>query len=156
MTTENENPFKLAVSLIRSSELKTARRLLQEIVEKKEDDEQTWVWLAVTYTSDETRMRILQYALRRYPESALLQRSLLTMQQKIEQKLIGSENIEETALPPLAEQSISEREPTAATTPESSAQPVETQTENNNHMLLLAVGIILITVIVAFVWAQFH
>lgn len=155
MTEKNEDPFKLAVSMIRGSQVESARGLLKEIVEKKEDDEQTWAWLAVTYNNDEIRMRILQYALRRYPESALLQRSILTLQQKMEQKLSGSEHREE-AQHLLHVEKNDRGEPGITTLPNPSEQISKEPFENNNRMLLLAVGIILITLIGAFIWAQFR
>lgn len=71
-----KNTFRQAVDLALQGNWPEARRILQRIVEQKTDDDHVWLWLADSYTSDEARLAILQYGLRRHPDSDHLMQAL--------------------------------------------------------------------------------
>ncbi|MCE5208936.1 MAG: tetratricopeptide repeat protein [Chloroflexi bacterium] len=68
--------FQQAIDLVRQGQRQQARSLLQEIIEQNQDDDQVWLWLAVCYTTDEARLSILQFALKRHPGSEKLKKAL--------------------------------------------------------------------------------
>ncbi len=72
----DKSTFQQAVDLALRGNWPEARRLLQRIVEQKNDDDQVWLWLADSYTADEARLAILQYGLRRHPDSDHLMQAL--------------------------------------------------------------------------------
>ncbi len=161
----DDRAFRLAVNLARRGEMQAARNLLRDIIERKEDDEQTWLWLAATYKSDDTRLRILQVAYRRYPEGALVQKALDTTQRRVEQKKIpGIENGEvapqlEISVVPPTEQTIeagavSAVSETAADRGSGSTDAESPVKSSDWWKLLLGVAVVLFTILTAYLWTQ--
>ena len=164
-----EHSYQTAVDLAQRGDMQSARNILKELIARHEDDEQTWVWLAATYASDESRVRILEAAVQRYPQGKLVYKALNVLQTRLEtEEMRMVEN--STAAPqlefpiePPPEQIIKAR--TVATpngdaprTPERAGRrPVGTPEVNDSSdiwKLVLAVGVVVITVLTAYLWTQ--
>ena len=162
----DERAYRMAVNLARRGEMQSARRLLQDMIEKHDDDEQTWVWLAATYASEETRLRILQAGLQRFPQGELLQKAFELLQRRIEQKQIRLAEAEKPAEQLESAALSSEQAQPAVPDPQSSAEngpaiegeppPPRRVRENDGDLwkVALAVAVVVLTIITAYLWTQ--
>lgn len=161
----DERAYFTAVNLARRGEMQAARNILQNMIKKREDDEQTWVWLAATYASGEARLRILEAAVKRYPEGEMVGKALDLLKQRIEQqKLRTAEKEQASPLPPVVPPSKKElsagppglkretgNKPAGAT---QSAPYKKTTRAGDLGRMALAVGVVLLTIITAYLWTQ--
>lgn len=179
----DERAFRNAVNLARRGEMKAARRILKDLIENREDDEQAWVWLAATYASDDTRLRILQAANLRYPQGELVNKALQLLQRRIEQREMRMVATEKSApqlefpvepppenfipartVPPQPEEGrtgvgagipATRPGPSAIEEEAELAEPTRAPAQGNDlWKLALAISVVVLTILTAYLWTQ--